>query len=135
MILIVCIDKKYGMMFNGRRQSRDRVLTERILQITQGKPLYVSPYSASLFPAERTLPLSQRAQAQADAYYFAEDLPLPEEIDGAILFHWNRNYPADRFFSPELLEKNALSKTSQEEFVGSSHDAVTMEIYEKENLK
>ena len=48
MNLIVVLDRQSGMMFNHRRQSRDRVLTERILQISGGK-LIVSPYTARLF--------------------------------------------------------------------------------------
>ena len=32
MNLIVCLDDKNGMAFNGRRQSRDRLLTEDLLQ-------------------------------------------------------------------------------------------------------
>ena len=33
MKLIVCLDDKNGMMFNKRRQSRDRVLIENVLEL------------------------------------------------------------------------------------------------------
>ena len=34
MILIVCVDNKNGMLFNRRRQSQDRMLRTRILEMT-----------------------------------------------------------------------------------------------------
>lgn len=33
MRVIVCVDDNGGMLFNHRRQSRDRVLCERVLQM------------------------------------------------------------------------------------------------------
>ena len=35
MKLIVCMDDKNGMAFNHRRQSRDRVLAKRIMELTE----------------------------------------------------------------------------------------------------
>ena len=46
MTLIVCIDDKKGMMFGNKRQSRDGVLTEQIIALTEGKRLVLSSYSA-----------------------------------------------------------------------------------------
>ena len=37
MKIIVCVDNQNGMMFNHRRQSQDRVLRKRILELTGGK--------------------------------------------------------------------------------------------------
>lgn len=39
MIVMLCVDDKYGMMFNCRRQSQDRVLRERMQKLAGGKPL------------------------------------------------------------------------------------------------
>ena len=41
MKLIVCLDDNKGMMFNKRRQSRDRVLIENILELRKGEKLYI----------------------------------------------------------------------------------------------
>ena len=49
MIAIVCLDDENGMLFNGRRQSRDRVVTERIALLAAGKKLWMNEYSAGLF--------------------------------------------------------------------------------------
>lgn len=49
---IVCLDQDDGLLFNGRRQSRDRVVTEKILSMTEGKPLWMSAYSRRVFPED-----------------------------------------------------------------------------------
>ena len=44
MQVIVCVDDGMGMLFNHRRQSRDRVLIQRILEITKGKQIFMNTY-------------------------------------------------------------------------------------------
>ena len=41
MKIIVCVDNQNGMMFNHRRQSQDRVLRKRILELTGGEKLWM----------------------------------------------------------------------------------------------
>ena len=48
MKVIITLDDKNGMMFNNRRQSRDRAVTEHILALAEGKTLWVSPYTQKL---------------------------------------------------------------------------------------
>ena len=50
MKLIAIIDDNYGMMFNNRRQSKDSVLIDRIIEISKEHKLWVSMYTKSLFP-------------------------------------------------------------------------------------
>ena len=49
MKLIVCLDERKGMMFNNRRQSRDRVLIDNMIEMIGDDKLYIAPYSESLF--------------------------------------------------------------------------------------
>ena len=49
MILIVCVDDHNGMMFNHRRQSQDRVLRADILELTDGKKIWMNAYSRKQF--------------------------------------------------------------------------------------
>jgi len=134
MLLIACLDDNGGMMFNSRRQSKDRVLREHMLTVCDGKTLWMSPYSASQFETE--------ALVQADSDYahkmraedvcFVEDGEFPCELPCALLlYRWNRRYPADRFFPFDPLE-NGYRLISSEEFVGSSHDRITADYYEKD---
>ena len=49
MKLIVCVDKKNGVMFFGKRQSQDSVLREWIITHTADSKLWMSNYSAEQF--------------------------------------------------------------------------------------
>ena len=49
MKIIVCVDNQNGMMFNHRRQSQDRVLRKRIMELTGGKKLWMNAYSQKQF--------------------------------------------------------------------------------------
>ena len=49
MKIIVCVDDNNGMMFNKRRQSRDRVLIQDIIANLDGSNLLIAPYSEKLF--------------------------------------------------------------------------------------
>lgn len=65
-------------------------------------------------------------------YCFVENACLTSyenEIEKIILFKWNRRYPADKFFDIDLSKGWKL--ISVNEFAGSSHEKITMEVYEK----
>ena len=49
MILILCVDDRGGLMFNRRRQSQDRILRADILELTDGKNLWMNAYSRKQF--------------------------------------------------------------------------------------
>ena len=53
MILISCIDDRGGLLFHGRRLSRDRVLCQDVLRTCAGSPLWMAPGSRSLFSSLR----------------------------------------------------------------------------------
>ena len=52
MIIMVCVDDNNGMMFNKRRQSQDRVLRQRMLELAGEKKLWMNDYSRRQFPEE-----------------------------------------------------------------------------------
>ena len=134
MKLIVCLDDACGMMFNHRRQSRDRVLIADVIQHVKNSHLWVSPYSQALFgedaPTMHVAP-DPLKNAKKDDYCFLEDSPLPQSLDGVeelIIYRWNRLYPSDVRFS---CDTSAFSLEESLEFVGSSHDKITKEIWKK----
>lgn len=126
MKLIVCVDDKLGMMFNNRRQSKDRIVIEKIKSIVGNEPLYISDYSFSLFE-EGTIcsDFSKR-----DGYAFIEnpDLLINDKIEEIYMFRWNRHYPSDKKFNIDLRNYDLVDT---EEFVGYSHEKITLEKYEK----
>lgn len=134
MHIIVCIDRHGGMRFNRRRQSRDAAVCARILQRAAGGRLWMSPESLRLFASETPeirADAAFRDAAQPEDYCFVEDpalLPRKEEIETLILYHWNRDYPADTYF-PLSLDDFTLAE--QTEFAGRSHERITEEVYHR----
>lgn len=49
MIMILCVDDKLGMLFNNRRQSRDKALIDNVIKLCKGKKLWMNHYSYQLF--------------------------------------------------------------------------------------
>ena len=131
MNLIICLDDKNGMMFNGRRQSRDSVLCERLLSIF-GDKLYMSPYSAKLFPSGSPITVCDFvACAEKDGFFFAEDTDFSlDSAEKIVIYRWNRHYPSDKIFTLDL---DALGYTlvSSTDFSGSSHPVITEQIFQK----
>lgn len=129
MTLVVCLDDNLGMMFNHRRQSRDRILIADLLAHVGDRRLVVSPYSAPLFPADApnvTVAEDPCTAAGEEDFAFVEDTPISGNPSGMILYRWNRIYPADRHFKGDMTGF-LLSETI--EFVGSSHEKITKEVW------
>lgn len=131
MQIIITVENRNGMLFNHRRVSRDQKVSERILAYCKEKKLWMNAYSAKLFENNPQIRVSETFLEQKDAICFVENqdvTPYLPEIDTIILFHWNRDYPADFFFTVDLSEWNRIH---QEEFAGKSHEKITMEVYKK----
>ena len=131
MKLIVCVDDFNGMMFNHRRQSQDRFLRERVLRLVGEAPIYMTPYTKRQFEdADNIIVADAPPKSSPEAYYFWEDGEVDiSSFDGVIVYRWNRHYPADRYFKPELL--NGFELCSTDEFKGYSHERITEQIFKK----
>ena len=78
MKIIVCVDNQNGMMFNRRRQSQDRVLRKRILELTGGKKLWMNAYSQKQFlqvNGNMSKEQEQSGQIQADEAFLEKAGP------------------------------------------------------------
>ena len=137
MKIIVCVDDNNGMMFNKRRQSRDRVLIQDIIANLDGSNLLIAPYSEKLFEDSDidAFFISDFIldEAAPDDFCFIENIALNKyasKINELIIYHWNRKYPADTYLDidPTSLGMKLITTT---EFVGSSHDKITKELYRK----
>lgn len=137
MIIIACVDDNNGMLFNHRRQSQDRTLRAYILQLCQGKQLWMNPYSAKQFqeaePSLLRVDPQFLSKAAWDEPCFVEDeaiAPYENRISRIFLFKWNTVYPADTYFDISL-SSGTWHCTKRTEFPGNSHKKITMEVYEK----
>ena len=130
MRIIVCVDDNLGMLFNNRRQSRDRMLIEDIFKNAQS--IMINSFSVKLFTdySDRvTMDDKFLTNANKGDVCFVEDqllTPYLDEIEELTLYKWNRKYPADFCLD---LDINDWKMVKQEEFLGKSHDKITKEIY------
>ena len=134
MHLIVCLDDNNGMAFNGRRHSRDRLLTRKILETANGIPIWMSQYSSKMFldAPEGAVIADDEYLEKAGPHGFcfvetADLTSLQSQVSSVIVFRWNRVYPADLWFPIDLMD--GWKKYYSEDFQGSSHDKITKEMY------
>ncbi|MCD8016017.1 MAG: hypothetical protein LUG99_23235 [Lachnospiraceae bacterium] len=92
----------------------------------------MNAYSAKLFPEDVT-EVSENflAEAREGEFCFVENMPAASyegKVEQIILFKWNRLYPADSYFDIDL---SGWELVGSEDFIGSSHDKITMETYQR----
>ena len=134
MKIIVCLDDYGGMLFNSRRQSRDRMLIDDIMMDLGYQKICISEFSKILFtPHEGRYEIVEDfAQLlDSDSVCFIENVdvkPYIDKIDTVTLYHWNRVYPRDFDIN---LEKEGFSLVSSCEFEGYSHENIRKEVYKR----
>ena len=139
MTVIVCLDDRGGMAFNHRRQSRDRVVLDDMVQTSAGHTLWMSPVSARLFTGWNVSGLRAAEdfldRAGAEDFCFVEDrpvLPWRARIRGVVLYRWGRVYPADLRFDLPLDSEDWVLEC-RTVFAGHSHKTITKEVYRRCN--
>ena len=134
-ILIACVDDNYGLLFNGRRVSKDETVIKKLLETIGNNKLWMSEYTSSLFQEEESKNIlidnAFLIKAAENDYCFIEcDVPedIKSKVEKVIFFKWNREYPSDTKFDIDL----SLYKIDQAcEFEGKSHKKITMEVYSR----
>ena len=131
MNIILCLDDKNGILFNKRRQSRDKVLCERVLELSAGSRLLMNEYSAKIFPEGNIIVDENFLQnAVTGDYCFVENadfLAYAEKIERVIIYRWNKVYPSDVKIDTDFL--NGKEAVSSADFRGNSHDKITEVVY------
>lgn len=123
------------MLFNHRRLSHDRRVCEKILDYSNEKELWMNAYSRKLFTNLtdiNNIQVDEEFLDKSQSICFVENqdiTPYLPKIDTLVLFRWNRDYPADFFFTVDLSQWNLIST---EDFEGTSHEKITMEVYKKD---
>ena len=129
MHLYICLDDRNGLQFNHRRQSRDSAVLEDLRSQLRGS-LLIDPFSEKLI-REAEIPYVLPPETAAD--FFAENVPTEEilaQTTKLVVYRWNRHYPADIRWEPDLISRGfRLEETS--EFPGKSHEKITREVYVK----
>ena len=129
MTLYIFLDDRNGLRFNKRRQSRDAAVLEDIRSQLAGN-LLIDPFSEKLM-TEAEIPYVLPPETGSD--FFAEDVPSEEllaKTEKIVIYRWNRHYPADVRWEPDL-EAMGFSLRETAEFPGKSHEKITREVYVK----
>lgn len=136
MTAILCIDSRNGLMFGGRRQSRDKIVLEDMQELCQGHSLLVSEYTNRLlcqygFSFQQPDPSFPDHAVSGDCCFLEETsiLAVIDKLDTIVLYQWNRCYPADVYFDDKILTDWTL--TESKNFSGSSHETITREVYKR----
>lgn len=123
MNIIVCLDDNLGMLFNKRRQSKDRRVLEDIETFTS--EVLISAFSENLFSESicKTI-VDDRflEKAPQNAYCFVETdsvFPYIDKVEQIIVYRWNRKYPSDFKFDIAL---ESWKMIEQKEFAGFCHE-------------
>lgn len=132
MTVYFCLDDRGGLLFGGRRQSRDAVLLKDLAAQLPGV-LTIDPFSEKLIAAAGIPYVLSDESIGSDAHFFLENrkpeemLPLAEK---AVIYRWNRYYPSDVRWEGTPAEYGfTLAETV--EFPGKSHERITKEVYVK----
>lgn len=136
MTVIICVSDGGGVLFGGRRLSRDREVISDIARTVGEAPVFISEYSEALFSNSDasviavTDPLSS---ADRGDFAFIEDGKIRRGIgktDCIIIYRWNRKYPFDAKIDTEP-EGEGFSLTESVDFKGHSHEKITREIWRR----
>ena len=133
MKIAVCIEKSGGMLFNNRRVSKDSILQQKLLECVGEGNICLNEYSAKQFTSTKHLQVSDNflTVASDEDICFIENVEIPiDKASQVYLFQWNRDYPADTYFDYNLKDLG-FKKIRTEDFAGSSHKKITLEVYER----
>ena len=132
MTVIVCLDDKNGMLFGGKRQSRDIEVVKKVQELSVGKRLWMNEYSKGLFNIDAIFVDEDFLEkAEAGDVCFVENKSLSDfrdKIKQLVVFKWNRVYPSNFKFDILLSDYKLESSI---DFKGNSHEKITQEVYMK----
>lgn len=131
----LCVDKKRGTLFFGKRQSRDKLLIEEFVNSYLTHGIYVNEYSSPLFQNYEGIHITSDpiGDCPDGGMCFIENIDIKAHldiIDMIVLYNWNVSYPSDSFFDIGL-RKNGYKLLGKRDIVGNSHDVITKETYKK----
>lgn len=132
MKVYLCLDDRGGLLFNGRRLSRDALVLADLAS-DAARALTIDPFSEKLLASSGIPYELAHEQISEDACFFLENrdpaqlLPKASEL---VIYRWNRVYPSDVRWE-ETPEAYGFFLKECTEFSGKSHEKITKEVYIK----
>lgn len=127
MKLIVCFDKKYGVLFGQKRVSVDSVVISKIKEIAGDEILNVSKYSAPLF-YEKNINIVDDIASVKEGFFFVED--FVKEVDfrrfeEVYTFGWMTEYPSTiKLTEAQIALLEGMEIAESDTIKGSSHPEI-----------
>lgn len=130
---IICLDDNKGMLFNNRRQSRDKAVLSDIFNDLQEEKLCITSFSEKLMAeySDMVTIFEDVASLKNNQWFFCENVDLThysDNIERLVVYKWNRAYPSDMKCE---LDFSLFSLVSESEFEGNSHSVITKQIFVK----
>lgn len=133
MNVIICLDDNNGMLFNNKRQSRDKALLSDIFCDLKDEMLFITEFSEKLMAeySDRIIICESVSKLENGKWFFCENVDLTafaDKIEKLVVYKWNRVYPADFNCS---LDFSLFNLESESDFEGNSHSVITKQIFSK----
>lgn len=133
MNVILCLDDNKGLLFNNRRQSRDKAVLDDVFNGLNGEELTVTSFSEKLFAdySENIIVDDTPFENEENSNIFAENLSLQQfmtKIDKITVYNWNRAYPCDFYCDVDFSQ---LTLIEEIDLTGNSHEKITKQIFAK----
>ena len=133
MNIIICLDDNNGMLFNNRRQSRDKALLSDIFCDLKDEMLFITKFSEKLMSeySDRIIICESVSKLENGEWFFCENVDLTafaDKIEKLVVYKWNRVYPTDFNCS---LDFSLFNLESESDFEGNSHSVITKQIFSK----
>lgn len=125
MRVFMCLDQKDGLLFNDRRQSRDREVVADIEKTIGHEEIGMSEYSAKLFEGHDNIVVTDDLKDCRNVFLEKDDLDLLD-FDELIIYRWDKVYPADARLT---FDYKSMTLKDVSVITGYSHDKIIKEVY------
>ncbi len=125
MRVFMCLDQKDGLLFNDRRQSRDREVVADIEKTIGHEEIGMSEYSAKLFEGHDNIVVTNDLKDCRNVFLEKDDLDLLD-FDELIIYRWDKVYPADARLT---FDYKSMTLKDVSVITGYSHDKIIKEVY------
>lgn len=134
MTVVLCTDTRGGMLFAGRRQSRDRVMLADLAALVGEGRLFCRPFSEKLLTGAGLTPtVTEDCLGIAGPIdtVFVERPPIAPHLDRIsrlVIYSWGEAYPYDVALDVDPT-KAGFRLTDTAEFAGHSHTLIKKEVF------
>lgn len=125
MRVFMCLDQKDGLLFNDRRQSRDREVVADIEKTIGHEEIGMSEYSAKLFEGHDNIVVTDDLKDCRNVFLEKDDIDLLD-FDELIIYRWDKVYPADARLT---FDYKSMTLKDVSVITGYSHDKIIKEVY------